>query len=263
MARFRGNDEYQKEFIKVFNSISSKHDRWNVWNDFLDVFAACLQMPFYGKEAALRVKTIAERYSEDYKKMDKLSSIVTDALEYRFQDFLGEVYMGLEFGNKWKGQFFTPYEICLMMARMTSCDVKGLENERYIEINDPCIGGGAMLIATCDRLQEQGFDFQNKVLFTAQDIDYKCCNMAYIQLSLLGAAGQVIWGDCLQVECRKAWFTPVYFLNHWPEKLRSYKLLDSMKALMNTPELQPKTPVIDIPKIEYQRTETGQLLMNF
>lgn len=34
-------------------------------------------------------------------------------------DVLGEVYMELELGNKWKGQFFTPYHVSQAMASVT------------------------------------------------------------------------------------------------------------------------------------------------
>ena len=34
------------------------------------------------------------------------------------QDMLGELFMALGLANEWKGQFFTPYDICRAMAAM-------------------------------------------------------------------------------------------------------------------------------------------------
>jgi len=213
-----------RDFIKVFDEFGYKYDRWKVWQDFLDVSAAALQLPFYGKEAADRIQAVHDRYGDDYKKMDELFTIMVNALDFEYQDFLGSVFMGLGLNNKWTGQFFTPYNLCLLMAESTMGNKESLEAEcrekHYLWGNDPCVGGGAMLIAACDVMRRKDFNFQQNVLFVAQDIDLKCVNMAYIQLSLIGAAAQVIWGNSLAVECRKAWYTPVFFLNDWPEEMR-------------------------------------------
>ena len=43
----------------------------------------------------------------------KLFALLVEALDDEpDQDFLGEMFMGLNLGNHWKGQFFTPYNIC-------------------------------------------------------------------------------------------------------------------------------------------------------
>ena len=50
----------------------------------------------------------------------RLLSVVTLALEADpNQDFLGRIYMNLDLGSHWHGQFFTPYDVCVMMARIT------------------------------------------------------------------------------------------------------------------------------------------------
>lgn len=40
------------------------------------------------------------------------------------QDFLGSMFMRLELGNHWKGQFFTPYSVCKVMAEMNAPDLE-------------------------------------------------------------------------------------------------------------------------------------------
>lgn len=52
--------------------------------------------------------------------------------------------MELELNNHWTGQFFTPYNICRLMAEMTLQDaVRKIEREGGISINDPACGAGA------------------------------------------------------------------------------------------------------------------------
>ncbi len=56
---------------------------------------------------------IVSNVSEEWTNLAKCFAIVVEALERNpEQDFLGELYMELELGNHWKGQFFTPYCVC-------------------------------------------------------------------------------------------------------------------------------------------------------
>lgn len=46
------------------------------------------------------------------------------------QDFLGKMFMQLELGNHWKGQFFTSYNVCHLMAEMNmDAQVKNIEEK--------------------------------------------------------------------------------------------------------------------------------------
>ena len=63
----------------------------------------------------------------------KCFAIVVEALERNpDQDFLGRLYMSLELGNHWKGQFFTPYDVCRCMAEITIQDnIQNLQKDVY------------------------------------------------------------------------------------------------------------------------------------
>lgn len=59
-------------------------------------------------------------------------------------------------GSKNAGQFFTPYNISELMARavMDETLIKDkAANNGIITINDPCCGGGGMLVAALDVLR--------------------------------------------------------------------------------------------------------------
>ncbi len=120
-------------------------------------------------------------------------AIIVEALERNpEQDFLGEMYMQLNLGNHWKGQFFTPYCVCKMMSEITCEDVDShIEKQGYLSICDPACGAGATLIAAANTMKKCKHNFQNHVVFVAQDIDRITGMMCYIQLSLLGCAGYV------------------------------------------------------------------------
>lgn len=58
-----------------------------------------------------------------------------------------------------------------------------LKGKRYISVNDPACGAGAMLIAFANVAKKHGINYQKHVLFVAQDIDRTAAMMCYIQMS--------------------------------------------------------------------------------
>lgn len=60
----------------------------------------------------------AKKYSES--ELGVFAQMLKEAIEEiernPEQDLLGELFMALGLSNEWKGQFFTPYHICQMMA---------------------------------------------------------------------------------------------------------------------------------------------------
>lgn len=77
------------------------------------------------------------------------SSIVYD--DGIFDDYLGELFMKCNQGNKEAGQYFTPYNVSKMMAKMTITGDK-IKQDEILTVNDCCSGGGGMLIAALDVL---------------------------------------------------------------------------------------------------------------
>ena len=57
--------------------------------------------------------------------------------------------MALGLANEWKGQFFTPYDICRAMAAMNlGEDLKSqIEEKGWVSVSDPACGAGALLLA--------------------------------------------------------------------------------------------------------------------
>lgn len=94
-----------------------------------------------------------------------------------------------------------------------------LDEKGYITVNDPACGAGALLIAFANVCRQHKINFQEKVLFIAQDIDLTAALMCYIQLSLLGCNAVIIVGNSLLKPNfhpdNEVWLTPMYFLNEW------------------------------------------------
>lgn len=221
----------EKEFLRVFNQLTNRHRSWDVWRDFIVMYACALSNPVdkehYDEREALYLRTIKKYNKQEQPLFPELAAHTVMALEENpEQDFLGSIYMSLNLGNQHNGQFFTPYHVCELMAEVTMQDsVMRIEEDGYITINDPCCGAGATLIAGVHaakkRLEKAGYNYQNHILVVAQDIDQTVALMCYIQLSLLGIAGYVKVGNSLTDPITENdskenyWFTPMYFFPTW------------------------------------------------
>lgn len=229
----------KERIMNGFNILSRTRNIYEVWADSMQMFAICISNTTI-LELSKVDKTFADIWQErenEYlriiNKYDKKEQRIFPQIfallimEYganQNQDLLGELYMTLGISNKNAGQFFTPYNICSLMASLNITKDKmrsDVKNKGYVTIYDPTVGAGATLIAAaneCNNLFNR-LDFKNHVLFVGQDIDKVCANMAYIQISLLGLAGYIMVGDTLcEVvvrDLKRVWFTPVYFNKVW------------------------------------------------
>lgn len=232
-----------KEFIKLFNKLTYKHSSWEVWKDFVTVFACAISnavdKTYFNEREKLYLQTI-KKYDENERMIfPELAAQTVLALDRNTeQDFLGNIYMNLGLGNKSTSQFFTPYHICQLMAEMTLDNIAEEVREKgYISMNDPTCGAGATLIAGINtarkHLEKEHINFQNHILIVAQDIDFTVAMMCYIQISLLGVAGYVKVGNsltdpiCENDMDENYWFTPMFFSPVWNAR-RIFKKVDSL-----------------------------------
>lgn len=222
--------EGQAEFQKVFSRLCNTKSAWQAWSDFVELTAISISNTTEIREKVKRERE--ERYMAiigQYTKSEQavfpeLVGILVGSLERNSeQDFLGEMFMALELGSHWKGQFFTPYSLCKFMSAINTQDAKDKIGEKgYVTINDPACGAGATLIGARNNLELAGIG-DTQAFFVGQDIDRTAAMMCYIQLSLLGCAGYVVIADTLihpvtgpmlwpnLTEHQDAWFMPLNF----------------------------------------------------
>lgn len=241
------NKPGNKPFLDIHRRLcGGRWSAWEVWADFVDM-AACEISMAIDVEArdrrAAHVERTRRKYTEQELKMfSQLFGEVVLALEAEpQQDYLGQMFMELELGSHWHGQFFTPYNVCSMMARIDAGQIKErIEEKGWISVNDCACGAGALLIAMADECLRQGINYQKHMFFVAQDIDHIAAMMCYIQLSLRGCAGYVAVGDSLlhpvnvghsvmfptHDENLQLWYTPMYFEETWTFR----RMLEVMKV---------------------------------
>jgi len=271
----------KQEFIKIFKELCYSRTSWQVWADLISCMAICL---------ANSIDKSEPRYSEREKEyeacikrlggVDKPAqcfAVIVQALERNpDQDFLGSLYMELELGNHWKGQFFTPYNICECMAEITVKDTvkEEVEKKGWISVNDCACGAGATLIAAANTIRRKDVNIQNHVLFVGQDIDRVVGMMCYIQLSLLGCAGYVVIANTLtnpitgsvlfphEGNGQEFWYTPMFASKVWNYR-RLFKRMDN---LMQPFEKKSQKVVEKIEKekftffFEFSEEETNEMV---
>ena len=235
----------EKEFYNIFQSLCGRTSSWEVWADFIYITAVCLSNAAdlddsRKKYRANQCDKILGRYTDEEKeKFSKLSESLVNALEQDpEQDFLGTIFMKLQLNNHWKGQFFTPYNLCAAIAKMELSEIKrNLDERPWISINDPACGAGALLIAARNEAKKNEVS-SHQVLFVGQDVDTIAALMCYIQLSLLGCAGYVVVSDSISnpivgdtplipilQEGQDIWYTPVFFDLAWQLRIAIAALL--------------------------------------
>jgi hypothetical protein len=274
----RVKTDHQKAIVKIFESLRYRHSPWTVWSDFVAMAACTLsQIDTAQRDERERMYSeIAKKYSTDeLTQFADMFGIVVDALEYNpNQDFLGELFMMLELGNDHNGQFFTPYCICEMMARMSGEQLPyQIKEKGYISVNDCACGAGALLIAFANEARRLEVNHQMHIEFVAQDIDFTAAMMCYIQLSLLGCPGYIIVGNTLttppteSLSNQNVWYTPLYFHEVW----RWRRVLKAIKSVTGKHENVIKTDinvagtaeiVNDTPKIENDIPKLGFLQLS-
>lgn len=246
------NSPRLKSIVKLFESCRYKHDLYTVFGDWCECSAMSMSnavdlVNFEKREA--RYLEIARKYGcETMGTFSHIMGEVVMALEERPQDILGAAFHALELHNKARGQFFTPYPICQLMARMVAGSAedmrKAIAERGFMIAQEPAAGSGAMVIALAEAILEVGFNYQQLLHVTAVDIDPRAVHMAYIQFSLLHIPATVIVGDSLAMRFREHWHTMAHAMGGWSAKLGGARERTGAGAMALPPVIPPRAPVV-------------------
>ena len=182
-----------REFNRIFEKLSYRHNYAEAYRDFIDYAVACFSwrgnketadrlQRKYGKEYECFGQLYVEWFQIQKKELSKTGQFE----EVKWYDTLGTFYEIVSSGSKasWLGQFFTPPDLVTMLTLM----VGGKEGAKA-RIEDCCAGSGRMLIA-------YHAYYPGNYTFAA-DIDSICANMTALNMALHGCEGQAICMDSL------------------------------------------------------------------
>ncbi len=208
-----------KDIMKEIEWFRYRHHIFDVLQDCFSMYATAISNQFDFANYRAREDNYLQLIKKyDKEEQEKICSIFGKIVllcqieNGDYDDYLGKLYMQSETSSKMHGQFFTPYEVSQLMARLL-IDNYDLTKD-VIVINDPCCGAGGLLIAMVDEISKKGVSIKDKVLVVAQDIDSRCVNMSYIQFALMGIPAVVMKGDTLAYKFTEIWKTPAFFQNY-------------------------------------------------
>lgn len=222
----------EREFKKLFRRLCGSRQDWQVFSDFCEL--ATLSLANMVHEDPLREERylgVIGRYEllEERLLFPEMLTCVTRALTGRTPDepdqrgeFLGSLFMDMGLASHWKGQFFTPYPVAAMMARMTyghDTVQPHVDEKGYVHLLEPACGAGVNVIAFAEVMEASGMSPIKHLYVTAIDVDPTAAHMCFIQLSLLQIPAEVWVGNTLSREFREVFYTPAYHLGGWGPRL--------------------------------------------
>lgn len=193
---------YKNKFAESVLTIGRRFSISKVFEDFLFMtIASCTRNPstglsYYEDEY---LQTIAHyKDAEERFEFPKAFAYLVNEMDERLHsnqgnDVLGEFYeMNISHGHN--GQFFTPYHICELMARLTQGTNNTSRQTTPLRILDPSCGSGRMLLAS-QKIYGAGQEY------FGIDISSTCVKMTAINLFLNGMwNSEVMCADALLPE---------------------------------------------------------------
>ncbi|WP_370777163.1 N-6 DNA methylase [Holdemania massiliensis] len=196
--------------INGIHKMSGSYHAQDIFQDWVQMAGISISNQlFYDQRLEDQYLTLAKKYTDDQlREMCRWTARLVELFEEDINDYLGSIYMMLNAGNSRTGQFFTPFHVCELMARVALTGYSGGK----ITANEPSVGGGANILAVAKEMRRLGYDYQSLLDVVAQDLDYKCVWMSYLQFSLAGISAICVQGNTLQNEINFILVTPMYCL---------------------------------------------------
>ncbi|MDO6168675.1 N-6 DNA methylase [Enterobacter hormaechei] len=233
--RIMGIEEARRRFVSVFRDTARNLRRWEVFSDFIKLAASELDMArIRTPENIARSREICAKYGErDISNLHELFGLMICALEAKFHDFLGAIFMELELGDDRNGQYFTPYNVQSLLARLLMPDFdETIRREGFVTVSDPASGAAGMIVAYAELLLEAGYNPSEQMFGSCIDIDPIAADMAFIQLSLLGIPAEVVTGNALTMQLNRVRYTPVYYINNFEKRLEEQRRIAAMQKFL-------------------------------
>ncbi len=227
------------EFLQCFKHFGSKHNQHQVFSDFVAMAAAAIHNSVVFDDALESgYLAMAKRYDKHEMHLHaELLAHVVNGLEETTSDILGDLFMSLELGNARAGQFFTPYHVSQLMAKLT---FEPAVDQDFTHFHDPACGAGSLPIAFSQVILEEGGNPQNDVWMQCWDVDSMVAHMCFIQLSLLHVPAEIVIGNSLSLEIQRTMKTPAHYLGCWDQKLFARTQQDS------APIVSPNQPWLGV-----------------
>ena len=180
-----------KVFAQLFQTLTHRHPEYELWNDFLEIIICS----YARQQMEDRYLQIIKKYRKEevgilVKMFAEMVKLYSERLMHgAFYDGLGAFYESVintpsKAGRT--GQFFTPENVCAMMAK---CMLSEDSANKQLKINDPACGSGRMLLAA-HAVAPGNYYF-------AEDLDPMGCLLTSVNFLFHNMEGQVVCHNSL------------------------------------------------------------------
>lgn len=233
-------------FYSVLEKLPLDHlrssERFFLWLEF--VFSVMSGTPL-DSSAAEKMGRGRSSYETVQRGFLDCIALLGDEMERRpYEDLLGGYHemLNSRIDRTVNGQFYTPTNICRMMARITVSEqfAENLKPGEVISLSEPSCGSGRNVLAAAEVLGRH----RSKMRVTCTDIDIRACWMCYINLTMWGIPATVVHGDSLRLKEWGRWVNMFWQLGEAERKqqLKSKKIMDAIKNLQFAESDSPAFP---------------------
>lgn len=146
-----------KEFINAYDDICMRHDRLNVFSDFVKICSISIYNAFAQNQEMEKeyLRTINSYNKEEQSLFIKMFSELIMIFEESKEvvDLLGPIYMDTKSKDSKLGQVFTPEHVAELLARIAMEDEKSFKNQieknGFVTVLDPACGSGRISFILC------------------------------------------------------------------------------------------------------------------
>lgn len=222
--------------VELIEANARRHQKYRVFSDFCELaalsFSNAVDLAQREAREARYLQIVSGYEREEVERFPQMLGQLVNQFETSMGDHLGALFMTLGLGDSGKGQFFTPFELSSLMARMIMGDtIEQSAGQPYLTMSEPACGAGGMVIACAATLRERGINYQQRLHVVATDVDLVAVHMTYVQLSLLHIPAIVVHGDSLTVTEWGHWVTPAHVLGGWDWKLSARRAIAAVERV--------------------------------
>jgi hypothetical protein len=182
--------QQRKTFSQLMDPLARRYGVSSVFSDFLTLLVCAFSLGQREEEYLATIRKYEK--PEAYRISEALAALTIEMTGdgSGMVDVLGS-YFEENISHGHNGQFFTPQNICDMMARMMN-PVESLQR-----ILDPACGSGRMLMAMAK--------LNRHSLFYGADNDRTCALMTVVNMTLNSMYGEVAWMNSLTNDYYAGW----------------------------------------------------------
>ncbi|MFL6600750.1 MAG: N-6 DNA methylase [Steroidobacteraceae bacterium] len=259
------------QFAQALDEISKPHRRDENFRWFIEAaYCALAKRTALDEARAIaleaRYMAVVGQYADDKRgamsRMSELLGRLWVTVSDYDGDYLGEAYMSEELAlrSRPRGQYFTPYPLARMMAKMQvsreHVDAV-IAQGGPVTVMEPACGTGVFIIAFAEEIREMKLDPAQVMLATLVDVDALCIQMAFLQMWMKNIPAICIQGNSLAMTEVERACTPAALLQRWPAKSEGDQGVVDGKApggCTTQPETPSEAPTPAVEPLECRET---------